>query len=156
MAGYLVDATDPTTPQPGDTAGPFISDELRAIKTYYLNKISSLTASVQSILVANTEFVNKLGDTMLGQLLVPAVPNNTLSAVPKTYVDTAIASLLASLSGASLSATMFVGLRMGADFHLLVDYGAGNWDTSQYLTYGFFPINSTFSIDNAGHLIVTY
>ena len=121
--GYIVNAEDSTTPQPGDTAGPFISDELRAIKTYYLSKFSSLTSSVQALLIANTEFVNKLGDTMLGQLLVPLVPSNPLSAVPKSYVDGLISTLVTSLTGASLSATMFVGLRMGSDFHLIVDYG---------------------------------
>lgn len=153
---YIVDATNAAAPLASDYSGPYTAEEIRAIKAYYLTQFSSITSQLNALNLAAVGYLKNSGDTSLGQLKVPAIPSDPESATPKQYVDNLVATILGSISGASVNQVMFLGLRQDADYNLVIDYGAGTWNTDDYESWAFVPNNTSMAINGAGELTLTY
>jgi hypothetical protein len=153
---YTVDATNSAAPLALDTAGPFIAAELRAIKAYYLTQLASINSGLASVIISDSGKLKATGDTVLGDLVLSSVPTNPAAAISKSYVDTQLASILAALTGASLASSHFMGVRLDANFNLIVDFGVGTWNLADYVDSAFVPLTTALSLDSAGTVILTY
>ena len=152
---YIVDATNANAPLASDYSGPYTAEELRAIKAYYLSKFSDITANLNSLNLAAGTYLKKAGDTVTGQLKLPT-PSSPESATPKSYVDAAIVALLDSLSGATVSASKFLGFTVDSNYNLIVDSGSGDWVSEDYAWYNFVPNNTTVAINTDGEVILSF
>ena len=153
---YIVDASNANAPLASDYSGPYTAEELRAIKAYYLAQFSTINSNLATLNLNAGSYLKKSGDISTGQLKVPLIPSTNESAVPKKYVDDLAAAILSGLSGASLNASMFAGLKVDSNYSLILDYGVGDYKSSDYGTYDFIPVNATFVISSSGQLIMTF
>lgn len=152
---YSVSATNSNSPLASDKSGPFIAEELRAIKAYYLGKFSTIEASLQSLVIDSLGHINKAGDSMLGPLLLSRSPIDPSEAATKGYIDNLLDVLIGAISGTSLAASVFIGVRQSG-LDIVYDVGEGSYILEDYAFYDFIPVTATLSIDVAGDLMLTF
>lgn len=69
---------------------------------------------------------------------------------------TAAAQSAAQAAAQAAVSAQFVGVRLDASNNLLIDYGAGDWQASDYIDHGLFPGNASFSINSNNELVMTF